>query len=241
MLIYIGFILAVAFFFLVLKWWSDGIYDTSESFLIAVLGCGLIFGFFAAQNLFQFVLTAIALAAFISYWIYQWNDNRWVTYYKRQISDCIRAVTIDPKNVAAREYLAESYYHIGNIEQAITEMQAAVDLGAGHNTKFKLRKWQNEYAAKISNKHVCINCGTENELNHRTCSNCGRELPVLSDFAKWLKGKKESRARVILTMAFGIAVACASFYILSPLYAVLVLMLICMGFAGYILLSSKSP
>lgn len=241
-MITIGMILGVVacFIFLsaVLKWWSEGIYEASDAVIIAAVFCGLIFGMFTAQRFWQFIMAFIPLALITGYLIYSYKIGGSRSYYKSRCEGFIKAIQEDPRNLAAREYLAESYYALGQLEQAVDELQAAVDLGAGMETKYKLNMWVNELARKDSVNPICKWCNTQNQQGTRICTRCGSDLPFETAFSRWLTGGKTSTIRYYLLIIIGIGIISVSILVLPIKFAFIPVLLFLAVIAGWALVSS---
>ncbi len=206
----IGVVLALIFFFFVLKQWSEGVFETSEGFLLVLTGCGLIFGLFAARETWQFLLAAIPLAAASGYAIYSYRIGSIQAYYRRRCQEYMASIIADPRNLGAREHLADVLYNLGELNRAIDELQVAVNMGAGIESRNKLSKWIKQRNLQETTNPVCRWCSTENAADARTCRSCGADLPFENPLAKWLVGGRSSMARYYLIIVFGLALVSMS-------------------------------
>ncbi len=69
----IGLILAGACLIAVFWWWSESTIEASDALLLAVILCGLIFGLFAAQTVWQFLLAFVPMAGVAAYAAYSFK------------------------------------------------------------------------------------------------------------------------------------------------------------------------
>ena len=233
-----GVIAAAAFFLLVLHWWSEGIFDTSEALLLDTVFCGLIFGLFVARTPLQFAITCAVLIAAGAYAIRAYTMGGMAAYLKSQCEIYMEAIASDPLNLAAREHLADTLYTMGELDRAVNEMQAAVGLGAGIESQYALSRWQLEQRVRDSASPVCKWCGTESALGTRTCPRCGASLPGRSALARWIKGGRWATARLWLLIMAGLALTCVSLAVMPMEYAFIPLFLLGIALGGWVLIGS---
>ena len=233
-----GVILASVCIFVVLHWWSEGAIEASDALFLATVFGGLLFGLFAARTVLQFLFAFLPLSAAIIYGIYNWKVGSWRAYYKNRCVEYEKAILDDPRNLAAREFFADTLYNLGELDRAIDEMQAAVDLGATIECQYKLGKWTKERYLRDTTNPVCRWCGTENKPGERKCFKCGADLPYENAFTRWLLGGKWARARYYLLIITGFTIASVSWLILPANFAFIPF--ICYGLAigGWALISS---
>ena len=229
---------AAALMFVVLYWWSEGIYETSDAVLLAVILCGLAFGLFAAREVWQFLLAFVPLAGAGAYAIYSLRFGSSRVYYRRSAEGYIRAIQADPRNLGARECLADAYYNLGYNGRAIDELQAAVDLGAGIESQYKLAKWAKERYLRETTNPVCRWCQTENTQGARQCVKCGADLPYDNSFTRWLVGGGFSSARCYLILIAGVALVSVSLVFLPLTLAFIPLVGCVLALIGWALISS---
>lgn len=220
-------------------WWSEGAIEASDATMLASVFGVLIAGLFAAQTLWQFVFAFVPLLTAAGYAAYTCKIGGWRHYYKNRCDEYIRAIQFDPKNLAAREYLADALYNLGNLDRAVDEMQAAVDLGAGTECKYKLGKWSKELYLRDTANPVCRWCETENQLGQRKCSRCGADLPYDNALTRWLVGGRSAAARYYLLLTAGIAIIGVSLLVLPLKFAFIPLGLCVLGMVGWALASSS--
>lgn len=234
----IGVICASACIFAVLYWWSEGAIEASEAVLLAAVFGGLMIGLFAARTIWQFVLAFVPLASALVYGIYNWKIGSWRSYYRNRraiYEDVIRA---DPRNFAAREFLAETLYRLGDLDRAVDEMQAAVDMGAGIECQYKLGKWLKELHLRDTTNPVCRWCETENARGARRCYRCGADLPYETAFTRWLTGGRWGAARYWLLLIVGFAIAAVSWLLLPGDIAFVPFVCYGLTLCGWALISS---
>ncbi len=237
-MVIVGVLLASIFIFVVMYWWSEGCLEASEAFLLAFVFGSLIVGLFAARTFWQFLMAFVPLAAASGYAIYTWRYGSFQAYYKRRCAEYVAAIQADPKNLAAREYLADALYNLGQLDRAVDEIQAAVDLGAGIECQYRLGKWSRERYLRDTTNPVCRWCGTENQEGMRTCSKCGADLPYDTALTRWLLGGRSSSARYYLIVITGLAVTVTSLLLL-PIKLAFIPLALCILFpVGWSLVSS---
>lgn len=234
----IGLVLSSFCFFLVLWWWSEGMVETSDAVILITVFCGLTFGLFVAKSVWQFALAFISLAGATGYVIHSFKIGGMRSYYKKRCEEYIHVIESDPRNLAAREFLADSLREMGELDRSIDEIQAAVDMGAGIECQYKLNKWQKERYLRDSTNPVCRWCHTENALGAKVCSKCGSDLPYDNALSRWLVGGKTARARYYLLLVIGFAIVAVSYNILPAKLAFIPLLLCITALAGWWLINS---
>jgi len=234
----VGVVLAAAFIFVVMYWWSEGALAASEAFVLATIFGSLIVGLFAARTVLQFLLAFVPLSAACGYGIYTWKCGSIRAFYKHRCNDYIAAIQADPKNLAAREYLADALYNLGQLDRAVDEIQAAVDLGAGVECQYKLGKWSKERYLRDTTNPVCRWCGTEGQPGMRECPKCGADLPFDTAFTRWLMGGRSSTARYYLLAIAGAAIVGTSVLLLPLKLAFIPIALCVLGLIGWSLVGS---
>jgi hypothetical protein len=234
----VGVIAAAGFFLLVLHWWSEGMFDTSDALLLDTVFCCLIFGLFAASTPMQFLGAFIPLAAAGGYTIYSYRMGGMRAYLRSQCTTYIRAIESDPRNLAARQQLAETLHALGELDRAVNEMQAAVDLGAGAECQYRLNQWVREQRVRDSDTPVCKWCGTESAVGVRKCPRCGCDLQRRSRLGQWLTGGKWAAARLWLLIVVGLALVSLSLALLPIRYALIPLILLAITLGGWSLVRS---
>lgn len=236
--VFCGVMLAGAFLMVVLRWWSEGAIEASDALLLVIVFGGLIFGLFVARSVGQFMLAFVPLCTAGAYALYSYRLGSIRTYYKSRCKDYMLAIQADPRNRGAREYLADALYNLGELDRAVDELQAAVDMGAGMETQYKLNKWHKEQYVRDTPNPVCRWCETENQLNARNCVKCGADLPYDTALSRWLTGGSKAGMRYYLILIVGIAVIGVS-VLLLPLKLALIPFLLCMAaLVGWSLLKS---
>ncbi len=234
----IGVILASACLFAVLWWWSESTIETSDAILLAVVLCGLIFGLFSSRTVWQFLLAFVPLGGAAGYAVYSFKMGSTRAYYKARCGEYIAAIHADPKNTGARQYLAEALYNMGELDRAVEEMQAAVDVGGNLECQYKLTKWSRERYFRDTPNPVCRWCQTENRPGDRKCGKCGSDLPYENALTRWLTGGRKSGARYYLILIAGVAVISVSLVALPLKFAFIPFLLCVTALAGWALLAS---
>ncbi len=121
----------------------------------------------------------------------------------------------DPKNAAAHAFLAESLAELGRYDEAVAEMQIAVDLAPEHavQERVKLRRLH-DAKARVENGPVvqCFECRAENPHGSRICAKCGASLNT--SFFAWLF-KPANLRDVLYRSAVPVLIAIAVIVVLS--------------------------
>ncbi len=237
-LLMIAIALSAACIFVVLHWWAEGVIDASEAVVTAFLFSMLVIGLVMARNLLELLMAALPLAVGLGYLLYSWKIGSWRAYYKRRCAEYEDLIRSDPKNLAARERLADAIYALGDLDRAIDEMQAAVDFGGDMECQYKLSKWSKERYLRDTTNPICRWCGEENQLNDRKCYKCGADLPYENAFTRWLIGGRSARARYYLLAITAVAIVIVSWLILGLLLALIPLIFCIVVIAGWSLISS---
>lgn len=239
-MVLIGIALATALLLVVLHWWSEGIFEASDAVLLVVIFGGLIVGLFGARTPGQFVLAFVPLAAGGAYLAYSYYSGGMRPYLRQKCRECMSAIEFDPRNLGAREYLAEALYNLGELDRAIDEMQVAVNMGAGMECQYRLNKWLRERQLRDTANPVCRWCNTENQAGARKCSRCGSDLPYQTALTRWLTGGRTGRARYYLLLFAGVALVGMSLLLLPLHYAFIPVLLCITALAGWALLGGSS-
>lgn len=234
----IGFIFAALFAFAVMRWWSEGIIEASDAMLLIVIFGGLIFGMFAATGFVQFMFAFIPLAAAGSYAIYSYKLGGLKAFYKNRCDEYVRAIQADPRNRAAREFLADTLYNMGQLDRAIDELQIAVNMGSGMEHQYKLNKWLKEQHFRDTSNPVCRWCQTENAMSARVCIKCGADLPYDNALSRWLMGGGKAGVRYYLLVIISIAMIGISLLFLPFQLAFIPVALFLLVLVGWWLLGS---
>lgn len=234
----IGVVVAVIFILMVMRWWADGEYEASEAFLLASVFGLLFMGLFAARTWVQFLLAFIPLTVAGGYAYWSYRDGGVRAYMKKKCKDYVQAIAFDPTNTAAREHYARTLYNLGKLDQAIDEIQVAVDMGAGMETQYTLNQWTKERYRRDSTYPICIWCNTENLTNSRRCSRCGCELPYQSPLSRWLTSGPNSGARLLLIISAGIALITISLIVLPLKFAFIPFGFCLLALIGWSLIAS---
>ncbi|HEY3283626.1 MAG TPA: tetratricopeptide repeat protein [Armatimonadota bacterium] len=109
------------------------------------------------------------------------------------------ALSHNPTNVAARAYLAESLATQGRLDEAIEELQTAVDASprVTQQEARRLRELQTQRARLAAPPRFCPHCHEENGSTRRTCLACGGSLTHSQALKDDLR---ESRSRVMASL-----------------------------------------
>ncbi|MCC6443150.1 MAG: tetratricopeptide repeat protein [Armatimonadetes bacterium] len=102
-----------------------------------------------------------------------------------------RTLEQDPKNFAARLFLAESLYRQGQLDEAIRGMEEGLAMhpAASFQEKRKLEGWKEERRWRDEGIFFCPECHTEARRSQDACPNCGAQLKVWNVIAGLAKGE----------------------------------------------------
>jgi len=234
----IGAAIAVACVFLVMYWWSEGMIDGSEAFILAVVyGC-LAIGTFAANSVWMFLMAAVPLGGAIGYTWYSFKWGGLRSFYKARCRDYMATIQADPTNFAARQFLAQALYSTGELDRAIDEMEVAVQMGSGLEAQHALNQWHKERHMRDSLNPICRYCRTENARGARKCAQCGADLPYRSPINQWIAGGRTAASRYYLILTAGAALLVASIALLGAKYALIPIGLVLVALLGWSLVCS---
>lgn len=148
--------------------------------LSSLLGCiTCIIGVSSLQA--KFILSCITISMIITYFIIGWFIEKANVrfFYDERIRLFQASIMLDPKNLGARTYLAETYYKIGRLEDAVGEMADILEIAPGDTAaKHKLKMWLYEYRREHPDSAYCSYCGYLNEYTAFRCYKCNRLLSL---------------------------------------------------------------
>lgn len=234
----IGAGVAVACVFLVMYWWSEGMIDGSEAIILgAVYGC-LAIGAFAADSVPMFLLAVVPLAGAVAYTWYSFKLGGLRSFYKARCQEYMTTIEADPSNFAARQFLAQCLYNMGDLDRAIDEMEVAVQMRDNIENQYTLNKWQKERYERDSLNPICRWCRTENAMGARKCVKCGADLPYRSPLNQWIAGGRTASSRYYLIITAGAALLVASIALVGVRYALVPVGLVAVALFGWSLVSA---
>jgi len=121
----------------------------------------------------------------------------------------------DPKNFAARQFLAEALYKLGRLDEAIEEMEKGLEMNpaAAFQEHRKLESWKEERRWRDEGIFSCPECHAEVKRGQETCPTCGARLKAWEVVSDWIKGEggKGILRAWARTMA-GLTVICFALY-----------------------------
>lgn len=221
------------------KWWVDGLVSGVEFFMFAVIYGGLAFGLFAvaASGKTGPALMVLSLLVGSVGWVIYCNQKQGLKqYYKEKIRTCERLIIADPRNTAARSELAESYYHIGDLDNAIAAMELAVERSSSAmKERYQLHQWQEEREMRDSKTIVCEFCHTRNLWGAHECRGCRAQLVYPSHS----KGQKTNKTGYIVAGVVWTSLTAVSFATMDPKGAVITVVCITLSVLGWMLLASS--
>lgn len=124
------------------------------------------------------------------------------------------ALAFDPRNVAAHSLLAETYRRAGQLEAAIAEYRAALQLDPSLREE---RYWMVRLEAEIERRErkemLCPRCGLPRPARAAVCPECGRPYSSLEVWLHAYRGRgpaaRAALAAVLAVAAVGLAAAFA--------------------------------
>jgi len=219
----LGMVVSIAVvFFYVLNEWSEGAYGGLDATLTALLLIALIVASYHLMTAFSPLLGSLPVAAALGYVFYRRKYSNGLHILQGNVDRYRRMVISEPKNLAAREKLANALYDLGELDQALYEIRSAVNMGAGPSCEYSLKKWTLERKVLVDGIPVCRWCDTENKVGERFCVNCGFELPYDTQMTRRLfAGKKTQKllGTILISSATMVALAIISgltFAVLIP-------------------------
>ncbi len=234
-----GLVLAAGFFFLVLKWWTEGALETVDAFTVAVVYCTLIFVVFAAEIMWHRLLAISIIVASAAYVINYNRSGFKKSFYSARVADCTETLARDPSNMAAREYLIDSLIELGRKEEALVELRTAVELGAPYSIKHKLERIEKDMRLEKTSNPVCLQCYEEFPGAEGSCPRCGRPLVRQHSLAKWLSGGRTPTARFYLLGIIGAMLLVISLVFMPPSLMLAPIVLFAIFLLGWYLIGSS--
>jgi len=125
-------------------------------------------------------------------------------YYDERIEQYRTTVEADPRNLAARNYLAEALYKQGRLDESIEELTQLVTLSPGGIPEaHRLNALIQERDERAEPSVTCASCGHQNHPSRTKCANCESDLRIMSEIRKWLmtRGLKQ----IVISSAVAIA------------------------------------
>ncbi|MEN6519833.1 MAG: tetratricopeptide repeat protein [Armatimonadota bacterium] len=242
MLLLVGIVAALVVLLLTVKWWTDGLISGIEFFLLTAVYGGLGFGLFALISRSEFgaaVFVLIAIMASVGWALYCNQKLGIKQYYRDKIKEYERAIQSDPRNTAARSLLAEAYYMLGDLDQAIAAMELAVQMSPNSmKESHTLHQWRSERDLRDCKTVICQVCHSANLWGAVSCRAC--QQPII-----YSKAGRPScmgwAAKHFWRIALGLCwmvVTIVSFAVMSPMLGAVVSGCGALAVVGIMLLSS---
>lgn len=242
MLLVIGIIAAVVALSFTSKWWTEGQINGMEFFILTGIYCGLGFGLFvlcSRKEIGGAIFVLIAIIASVGWALYCNQKLGIKQYYRDKIKNYENTIQADPRNAAARSLLAEAYYMLGDLDQAIAAMELVLQMSPNSmKESHKLRQWQADRVLRDSKTVICRICHSKNVWGTQTCRTCLQPLIYpQAGRPSWADGFVKHGWQIAMGTAWAI-VTIAAFLIMKPALGAIVS--ICSAFAivGMLLLSS---
>lgn len=212
--------------------------EFSDAVILASILCWTSLGLAKAHTFWQWVVAFFPLAGVGGYVAYSFRIGGMRSFYKGQMDKYVDTVHIDPTNVAARQYLADTLYKLGELDRSIDEMQVAVDMGAGMECEYMLAAWSRERHIRDTVNPYCKICLVDYPSGTRVCKKCGSHLSYQSSFSRWLSGGSAPGIRYYILLLFGVALVGISVMLLPLKYALIPAALLCAAMIGWSMISS---
>lgn len=108
-------------------------------------------------------------------------------FYDERVEQFKAQIGSDPRNIAARERLADTLRRLGRLEEAVTVYEELLVMAPNSREEaYKLRLIREEIANKKSSPQRCPGCGHQNPAGRTTCESCEGDLRILSRMKRWL-------------------------------------------------------
>jgi hypothetical protein len=191
-----------------------------------------------AHTFWQWVVVFLPLAGVGAYVSYSFKIGGLRSFYKRQCKEYVGVVHSDPRNLAARRYLADTLYKLGELDRAIDEMQVVVDVGKEIECEHILATWTRQRHIRDTHDPYCKMCMVGYPRGTTVCSKCGARLSYQSSLGRWLSGGSVPGIRYYMLVLFGVALIPASAMLLPGKYVLIPAGLLAAAAAGWALLGS---
>lgn len=197
-------------FFYMLNEWAEGAYGGLDAAITALMLIGLIVASYHLMIAYSPFIGSLPVAFAVGYIFYRRKYSNGREILRDNVDRYRRMVRAEPKNLAAREKLANALYDLGELDQALYEIKSAVNMGGGPTCEHALKKWTLERKVLVDGIPVCRWCDTENKVGERYCVNCGFELPYDTHMTRKLfAGKKTNKLLGTILIFSGTMVALA--------------------------------
>lgn len=224
-----------------LRWWTDGIINGGELFVLSTIYGGLVFGLFMSTASTAAMVTILALLLGSVGWILYRNQKEGLRqYYKEKIKSYELAIRADPTNSAARSAMAEAYYSLGDLDKAIDAMELAGQSGRfSIKENHRLKDWNEQRQLRDSKTIVCRNCHGKNIWGAAQCRICDQPLCYTVPWHESLLESESGRRILCVAVVWMIVLVC-SLAFLPRLQGAIVSVCFAMAALGWLMLSSKS-
>ena len=130
----------------------------------------------------------------------------------QEMSAAMRALQVDPRNVAAVSRIGDIYTRRGNLEAAVACYQEAVRLAPDDpEERTKLARAVEHQRRQAAGSIFCPRCGTENPPGSKRCRDCSRPLSGWAELRESVGGSRHAvtarwAAAVLLLLALAASV-----------------------------------
>jgi len=186
----------------IVGWYVEGAVGGLECILIASLYLGLVISILTLRfSVVLLLLILLALLLILPRWRERRADQR---FHDERIERYKSAIASDPLNMAARSRLAEAFYAMGRLDEAIAEQTQLVQMSPGDTAEVRrLDQLIKEGEERRSPLIACPSCGCKNSPDRTRCSECEAELRLANELKQWLArgGIKQIAVTWAITMA----------------------------------------
>ncbi len=125
-------------------------------------------------------------------------------YYTGQIEQCIEAIKLDPRNLAARSRAAEALYRLGRMDEAIEQYSEVVRLAPRSiEETHRLKQLIRERDERRDPMVICPICRHSNPGSRLHCANCEASLAPTDRLRACLEGAGFRQFVRMLSVAVG--------------------------------------
>ncbi|MCE5314482.1 MAG: hypothetical protein ABFD49_05580 [Armatimonadota bacterium] len=212
--------------------------DLSDAIILAAILCFASFGMCRAHTFWQWALILLPMVGVGGYVSYSFKIGGLRSFYRKQCEEYVESVNADPRNMAARQYLAETLYKLGELDRAIDELQVVVDTGSNIECEYNLTAWRRERYIRDTQNPYCKMCLVDYPQGTHVCKKCGGRLSYQSSLGKWLSGGRLPGIRYYTLVLFGVALIAGSVMLLPWRYALIPAGLLAVAATGWALVGS---
>lgn len=146
----------------------------------------------------------VALSPLVSRRVEKLENRR---FYNERIEECVEALKVDPRNLAARSRLADSLCKEGRLDEAIEQYTDLLRISPNSREEaYKLRKLIEERDERRDPLITCPRCGRQNPRSRLYCVGCEGSLATGDRLKQWLEGASARQFVRLASIALGCVV-----------------------------------